>query len=121
MNNYLYQYDDPYCLLAHAVIGFYRPADVMRMLTDNEYLLNCITKEVRQQDIGGSFLDCIIEDILAKKKRMEYMHELDKLAKYFYTKLDKERLRSEIVGALSEIGIGVEGYSAAGKVSSART
>lgn len=105
MGKYLWNYDDPYKVLSHALVGNYRPADVIRMLTDNEYLLNCITKEVRQQDIGGLFLDCIIEDILEQKSRMEYMHELDKLAKYFYSKLDKERLREELIGVLSKIGL----------------
>lgn len=103
--HYLWDYDNPYKILAHAIVGFYRPADVLRMLTDNEYLLNCIIKEVRGLDIGGIFLDCIIEDILAHKKRMEYMGHLDALAKYYYEKLDKQRLRKEIIGVLSEAGI----------------
>lgn len=105
---YRYESDDPYKVLAHAVIGFFRPADVIRMLTDNEYLLNCIIKEVRQQDFCGSFLDCIIEEILSQKKRMEMMGALDILARYFYDNLDKKRLRAEIVEALSEIGIIIE-------------
>ena len=102
---YYMEIDDPYKILAHAIIGLYRPADVIRMLTDNAYLLTCIIKEVRGLDIGGIFLDCIIEDILAHKKRMEYMGHLDTLSKYYYEKLDKERLRREIIKALSEIGI----------------
>ena len=105
--DYRYDYDDPYSVLAHAVLSYYRPADIIRMLTDNEYLLNCIVKEVRQQDFRGLFLDCIIEDILANKKRMELMSRYDALAKYFYQNLDKKRLREQLVGALSEIGIEV--------------
>lgn len=103
--SYRYEYDDPYRILAHAIVGFYRPADVIRMLTDNEYLLNCVTKEVRQQDFAGIWVDCIIEDILAHKKRMEWMHQLDAVGKYLYQNLDKERLRKEITRALSDIGI----------------
>lgn len=102
---YMWEYDDPYRILAHAVIGFFRPADVIRMLSDNEYLLNCVTKEIRQQDLRGAFVDCIIEDILAHKKRMELMHALDTLSQYLYDNLDKERLRTEIRSALSEIGV----------------
>lgn len=105
MMDYRFSYDDPYSVLAHVVLSYYRPADVIRMLTDNEYLMNCIIKEVRQQDFGGIFLDCIIEDILAQKKRMELMHQYDALAKYFYQNLDKKRLRKQLIGALSEIGI----------------
>lgn len=105
--HYLYEFDNPYRILAHAIIGFYRPADVVRMLSDNEYLLNCVTKEVRQQDFAGIWVDCIIEDVLAHKKRMEWMHTLDKMALFLYQNLDKKRLRSEITLALSEIGIEV--------------
>lgn len=105
--DYRYHFDDPYSVLAHTILSYYRPADVIRMLSDNEYLLNCVVKEVRQQDFGGLFLDCIIEDLLAQKKRMEWMHTLDSVAKYLYQNLDKKRLREQLVGALSEIGIEV--------------
>lgn len=105
VGQYFYEADDPYKILAHAIVGFYRPADVIRMLTDNEFLLNCIVKEVRGQDFAGAFLDCIIEDILEHKDRMEYMHQLDALAEYYFKKMDKDRLRAEILQALSEIGI----------------
>lgn len=108
MSVYFYDFDDPYAVLAHSIVGDYRPSDVMRMLTDNEFLLNCIIKEVRQLDIGGPFLDCIIENILTGKKRMEYMGQLDKLASYYYSRLDKDRLRREIVGVLSGAGIKIE-------------
>lgn len=104
---YRWEYDDPYKLLAHAVVGFYRPADVIRMLTDDKYLCGCIAKEVRQQDFSGFFVDCIIEDILANKKRMELMRELDTLASFFFAQLDKGRFREELIAALSELGIEV--------------
>lgn len=117
---YMFEYDDPYKVLAHAIVGFYRPADVVRMLSDNAFILNCVVKEVRDQDMGGHFIDCIIEDILENKDRMEYMGHLDKLAKYYYTKLDKERLREEIRLVLDETGIDISGYSA-GSVSSDNT
>ena len=102
---YFWEMDNPYTLLAHHIVGCYRPADVLRILTDNSYLKNRILKEVRDLDIGGHFLDCIIEGILEEKDRMEYMHELDKLAFYYYSRLDKERLRDEILAVLNEAGI----------------
>jgi len=105
--DYRYSFDDPYSVLAHVILSYYRPSDVMRMLSDNEYLLNCVAKEVRRQDFNGIFLDCIIEDILAHKKRMELMRQYDNLARYFYQNLDRKRLREQLVGALSEIGIEV--------------
>lgn len=118
---YMYEYDDPYKLLAHAIVGFYRPADVLRILVDNNYIANRVQKEVRELDLGGRYIDCIIENILEDKARMEYMRELDKLAAYYYSKLDKERLRKEIRSLLDEAGIELPDYPAAGKVSSDNT
>lgn len=105
MNEYMYPADDPYKILAHSLVGLYRPAEVLRMLTDDSYLLSCVVKEVRLQDIGGVFLDCIIEDILSRKKRMEYMHQLDALAEYYFSQLNKKRLRDELVEVLASAGI----------------
>lgn len=105
MNIYLYDFDNPYKILAHHIVGTYRPADVIRTLTDNSYLKNLIIKEVREQDLGGHFIDCIIENILEEKDRMEYMHKLDQLALYYYSRLDKGRLRDEILVVLNEAGV----------------
>lgn len=107
MNNYLYEYDNPYTILAHHIVSSYRPADVLRCLTDNSYLKTLIIKEVRLQDFCGHFLDCIIENILDDKDRMEYMRKLDELAVYYYSKLDKGRLRDEILAVLNKAGIEV--------------
>ena len=120
-NEYLYDYDNPYRILAHYIVGFYRPAEVLRILADNNYLFSLVQKEVRGLDINGSFLDCVIEEILTNKKRMDYMRELDKLAKYYYDNIDKDRLRKEIIRALEDIGITIDVYPAAGNVSSAVT
>ena len=122
VKHYLYDYDNPYKLLAHHIVGSYRPADVIRVLTDNSYIKNQVLKETRLQDMCGRFIDCIVEDILDGKARMEYMHQLDSLGLYYYSKLDKARLRDEIMSVLSEAGIELpDSYSAGGSVSSAKT
>ena len=102
---YLWDYDDNYKILAHHIVGTYRPADVLRCLTDNSYLKTLIIKEVRQQDLGGPFIDCIIESILEEKDRMEWMHKLDEVAYYLYSRLDKGRLKDEILAVLNAAGI----------------
>lgn len=107
MSSYLYEFDDPYKILAHHIVGTYRPADVLRSLTDNSYIKTIITKEVREQDLGGHFVDCIIENILEEKDRMEYMHKLDELAQYYYSRLDRGRLRDEILAVLNSAGVGI--------------
>lgn len=119
VKNYIWEMDDPYILLAHHIVGYYRPADVHRILTDSAYIKNCITKEVRGQDLCGHYIDCIIENILDDKDRMKFMHALDQLADFFYSRLNKERLRSEIRAALDEAGIDLD-YSTGGSVSSAK-
>ena len=121
MSRYLWDFDNPYKVLAYYIIGNYRPADVVRILTENSYIRNCIQKEVRQLDLGGHYIDCIIENILEDKSRMEYMHALDRLSDYYYSRLDKERLRKEIRAVLDSAGIEMDDYSTAGNVSSATT
>lgn len=105
LNNYLYEADDPYKILAQHIVGFYRPADVLKILTDNSYLKNCVVKECRDLDLGGPFIDCIIENILAEKDRMEWMHELDAVGTYLFSRLDRGRLRDEIVQILNDTNI----------------
>ena len=63
----MYNYDDPYKILAHYIVGNYRPADVLRILSENSYIKNCVIKEVRQMDMAGHYVDCIIEVILENK------------------------------------------------------
>ncbi len=122
VKHYLYDFDNPYRILAHYIVGSYRPADVLRILSDNSFIKNRVLKETRLQDLGGVYIDCIIEDILEEKSRMEYMHQLDALGLYYYSKLDKARLRDEVRHVLDEAGIELpEGYSTGGNVSSAKT
>lgn len=119
----IYDYDNPYRILAHHILAFYTPQDVLRFLVDDHFVLNQIVKETRQQDFGGVFTDCIIEDILEHKKRMEYMGELDKLSEYYFKRLDLPRLRDEITLALKNCGLEVvlENQATGGNVSSAST
>lgn len=121
MDSYRFDYDDPYRILAHHIVGYYRPADVLRILTENAYIRTLIQKEVREMDFRGAYIDCIIEDLLSNKKRMDYMYNLDKLSYYYYKNLDIERLRKEIRAILDKAGIDLSDYSTGGKVSSAST
>ena len=89
-------YDDPYILLAHHIIAISNNAEINRILRDDEYIKKKIIAEVRGQDFNGAYLDCIIGSILEDKERMEMCRELDKLAHYFWSKLDIERLRTKV-------------------------
>lgn len=101
----IYDYDDPYKILAHHIVGFYRPPEVIKILTENGYILNIIQKEIRGLDLCGPFTDCAIECIYSQKKRIEYMDRLDELAKYYFSVLDKNRLKKEIRTVLEEMGV----------------
>ena len=106
---YQLESDDPYKVLASMIIGYDEPSDVVRVMYDDAYILNRIIKETRSQDMCGRFTDCVIENILDEKNRMEYMKQLDILSKYYFSKLDKGRLRREIEAALKEVGIDLSG------------
>lgn len=95
--DYRYPYDDPYVLMAHSILSIYDTADIKRMLIDDDFVRRLVLKETRLQDFAGVFLDGIVQSILDDKRRMEFMHELDKLADYFWRNLDIVRLRSEII------------------------
>ena len=105
MEKYRFSCDDPYKLVASYIVAYYSAPEVLRFLEDDQYVLSQIAKEVRSQDLQGRFVDLAIEGLLKQKKRMEYMHELDKLADYFYSKLDVARLRSEIITELNKCGL----------------
>lgn len=105
MSGYVNEYDNPYTILAHHIVGDYRASEVLRCLTDNSFLRTIIIKEVREMDMKGHFVDCIIENILDDKDRMEYMGKLDELAMYYYSKLNKGRLRDEILTVLNDAGV----------------
>lgn len=112
MGRYQLECDDPYKILADLLIGYDEPSDIVRVMYDDAYILNRLIKETRSQDMRGRFTDCIIEDILERKNRMEYMRKLDQLAEYFFSKLDKARLRNEITNSLKEKGIDISGMVA---------
>lgn len=97
IKEYLYEYDDPYVMLAHHLLSVLTRPEIERVLTDDSYIHNLIIKETRLQDFSGAFLDCIVQSLLDDKKRMEFMHELDKLSNYFYKNLDIPRLRGQII------------------------
>ena len=91
--------------MAHSILSIYDTADIKRMLTDDDFVRRLVLKETRLQDFAGVFLDGIVQSILDDKRRMEFMHELDKLADYFWRNLDIVRLRSEIIKYVTKYNI----------------
>lgn len=100
-------YDDPYIMCACSLIAHNNPADIRRIMVDDDFIRRMILKETRATDFRGAFLDAIIQTVLEDKRRMEMMAELDKLSLYFYQNLDIHRLREviEFVDSLYNFGI----------------
>ena len=90
-------YDDPYIMLAHHIISHYSEKEILRVISDDEFVYKLIAKELRGQDFQGPFLDTVMEDILKNKQRKEMCQHLDKLALYFFDKLDIDKLREKII------------------------
>lgn len=114
----LYEYDDPYKVLAYFIVGHYRPVDIERVLIDDDYLYSNIQKEVRGLDIGGPYLDCIISEIYSHSQSSDYRAQLKKLATYYYQNLDINRLRQELISIIGDI---VNNHSSGGNDSSQST
>lgn len=98
-------YDDQYVMLAHHILSVFNPAEIRRMLVDDDFIYRLIIKETRHQDFSGAFLDCIVQSILDDKRRMEMCRELDKLSEYFFSQLDLPRLRNDLLYYGEKYGI----------------
>lgn len=93
---YPHDYDDPYKLLATSLIADNDGLVIRSILHDDDFVRRMIIKETRQQDLTGSYTDCIVQTILDDKRRMVLMRELDQLSNFLFENLDLERLRKEI-------------------------
>lgn len=98
-------YDDAYNILAIKLVVDLNYGDICRVLWDDQFVERMVQKETRNIDFYGSFLDCIVEQVLFTKHRMDMMHELDKLGSWLFQQLDLERLRLQIVYYLDRYGV----------------
>lgn len=93
----IYEDNDPYAFLAWDVISRLTNAEINRFIVDDDFVFRMLKKEVRGLDLQGPFIDCVIDNILRDKERMELMEELDKLSEYLFNKLDIAKLRNKIL------------------------
>lgn len=56
-------------------------------------------------DIGGAFLDCIDQEVIAKDHLRQKNVYLKKLGEFYYSELDLVRLRREIKIFANELNI----------------
>lgn len=64
-----------------------------------------VIKEAKQMDIGGAFLDCIDQEVIANDHLRQKNVYLKKLGEFYYSELDLPRLRKEIRIFAKELGI----------------
>lgn len=100
-------YDDPYIMLVYWLIANLSTGDLRRVLEDDNFVYKMIVKETRYIDFKGPFLDTIVCEVLADKRRMEMCKELDRLSEYFFSQLDLGRLRRELIFVLNKYDIKV--------------
>lgn len=98
-------YDDPYAFLACFLISHMSPPMLEKTLADSDALLRLVRDELYNVDFRGPFLDCIETEILANSNKVEEKHELNKLADYFFSKLDVDRLRKKVLEYQSKYNI----------------
>lgn len=99
------RYDDPYRVLAAHIVAVYSPIAIRRILTNSSYVKALISKEARQMDISGTFLDCIDQEIISNDRLRQKNVYLKQLGHFYYSQLDLARLRKEIEMFVDELGI----------------
>ena len=102
------EYDNPYRVLAAHIVSVFSVPNIKRVLTSTSYIKSLITQEAKSMDIGGAFLDCIDQEIIANdmiRKKNVYMK---KLGEFYFSELDVERLRREIRRFADELGLSLD-------------
>lgn len=100
--------DDPYKLLADHLAVTHGILEIALMLKDDECLKRKVYREIRNLDYAGPFLDCVITDLHAQKRRMDFMKALDCVGLFIFESLNKERLREELYASATELGYDID-------------
>lgn len=89
-------YDDPYQLLAAKIATRYSIPEINRLLSSPQIISQIVMNELREIDMQGAFIDCIITDLCDKGKRMEFVGIQKQFASELAQKLDHPRLCADI-------------------------
>lgn len=88
--------DDPYKIVANYLAVTLSPSSLNSVLTDKEYVLVMIKRELKDLDYSGIFLDCIIGDFKKRGRRLQWSRARAEMAKFLLDELDLPRLRREV-------------------------
>lgn len=100
-------YDDPYRVLAAYIVAEWKPIAVKRLMTNNSFVRSVINYQARTLDIGGIFLDCIDQEVIANDHLRQKNACLKKLGEFYYSELDLPRLRKEVQRFADELGVDI--------------
>jgi hypothetical protein len=64
--DYKKAYDDPYRVLAAYIVSNGSPRALSRIMNESAFIKALVVKEAKQLDMGGCFLDCIDQEIIAR-------------------------------------------------------
>lgn len=99
------EYDNPYRLLAAYIVTTFSVISVKRILASSSFVKSLIIHEAKTMDIGGAFLDCIDQEVVANDRVRGKNAYLKVLGEYYFSELDLERLRKEIRRFADELGV----------------
>lgn len=102
------EYDNPYRVLATHIVSVFPVVTIKRILENSSYVKSLIVHEAKQMDIGGAFLDCIDQEIIANDMIRKKNIYLKKLGEFYFSELDLERLRKEIRRFANELGVNLD-------------
>lgn len=89
-------YDDPYNLLANQIAVRYSELEINRLLNKQQVIKQIVVNELREIDMRGAFIDCIIADLCDKGERMRFVEAQKKFGAELASMIDYARLCDDI-------------------------
>lgn len=96
--------NDAYLMLAYYMVGHYTIKQIRQAIYDDDWLKARVQEDCINLDLGGPFIDAIMQDV-DEHNRLWLRAHLKALGAELFTKLDLKRLRKRILQiiALSDI------------------
>lgn len=89
--------DDPYRILALNLVADLSDRELNKILHETKPIKRRIISEVNNADFYGSFLDCLMTELVKQNRDRQIHKHLIGVADFFYKELDIPRLRNNIL------------------------
>lgn len=100
--------DDPYKILALNLMSSCSDTELARIMHDVKAIKRQITREVKNVDFCGYFLDCLMVDLIKTGEYRSIGSTMGDTINFFYNRLDVQRLRKELKYYCDKYGREVE-------------